>query len=136
MAGEILEADTVEGVRALAAGRGRCLVLAPETLQQIQDAEAAGAFEGGMTGNANGAPFSTEGTAGGTSSSASDAPPSAEPFDLAGAQVISIDGLVERALELRDVIEAFRGGMVGPIILVPTRELKKLLNGGAGADEA
>jgi hypothetical protein len=136
MAGEILEADTIEEARALAAGRGRCLVLAPETLRQIEEAQAAGAFEGGMTGNADGAPFSAEGNSGDTSSSASDPPPSEEPLDLEGAMVISIEGLVERALELRDVIEAFSGAAVGPIILVPTKELKKLAAGGAGTDDA
>ena len=50
--------------------------------------------------------------------------------------VFSLDGLIERVLELRDIVEAFRGDPVGPIILVPTKELKKLLEGEAGTDGA
>ena len=135
MTNEILEADTVEEALALAPGRGRCLCLASETLQQIEEAEAVGAFEGGMTGNAKGAPFSGVGIPGDTANSASDPPPAVEPIDLDGAMVISIEGLVERALEIRDVVEAVRGHWVGPIILVPTKELKKLLHGGGGSDD-
>jgi hypothetical protein len=136
MSFETIEADTVKDARAIAAGRGPCIVLAPETLQQIEDAEAAGAFDGGLTGNADGAPFSSEGQSGESSNSASDSPPSPEPLDLGGAVVFSMDGLIERVLELRDIVEAFRGEPVGPIILVPIKELKKMLEGEAGTDGA
>lgn len=137
------EVDTIEDARTLAVGRGRCLLMAPETMHQIEDAEAAGAFEGGMTGNADGAPYSTDGSSPNPSSSASDPAPTPEPFDLDGALVISIDGaiekaegLVEKIFEAHDVFEAFHRGVVGPIFLVPTRELKKWLDGGAGTDGA
>src|SRR6187455_2785821 len=106
MAFDTMEAATMDDAREMAAGRGRCLVLAPETFAQIEAADAAGAFEGGMTGNAGGAPFSAVGRDGDPSSSASDPP---EPLDLDGAMVISLEGVVEKALELRDVIEAFAG---------------------------
>lgn len=136
MSFDTLEADTIEDARAMAAGRGPCIVMAPETLQQIEEAEAAGGFEGGMTGNAGGAPFSAEGSSGGSSSSASDPPRGLETLDLDGAVVLSIDGLIEKILDLRDIIEAFHGDPLGPVILVPTKELKKLMNGGAGTDDA
>jgi hypothetical protein len=128
-----LEAATFEDARMLAIGQGRCLVLALETLRQIEEAEAAGAFEGGMTGNADGAPFSIEGQSGEPSNAASDPP---EPFDMDGALVISIEGLAEKALDFRDIIEAFKGVPLGPVILVPTKELKKWASGGAGDDGA
>jgi hypothetical protein len=136
MSFDTLKADTIEDTRAIAAGRGRCIVLAPEILRQIEDAEAAGAFDGGLTGNADGAPFSAEGKSGESSSSASDPPPGPESIDLDGAMVLTIDGLVERVLELRDIKEAIRGFPLGPIILVPTEVLKKLLQREASTDGA
>ncbi len=50
-----LSFDTAEAVRDyLAAHPGPNLVLAPETLEQIQRAENAGGFEGGQSGGTDG----------------------------------------------------------------------------------
>jgi len=133
MAFETIQAASAEDAREIAGVRGRCLVMAPETLLQLEAAEARGAFEGGMTGNSDGAPFSIEGHAGEPASSASDPP---EPFDLDGSMIFSIDGLIERALDGRDLLEAIRGNPLGPVILVPMKELKRLATGVPADNEA
>jgi hypothetical protein len=67
--------SNVEEVREFAAARGKFLVLNPDTLQQIEDAEARGGFEGGFTGGADGAPISGVGSRGPDSSQASQPSP-------------------------------------------------------------
>jgi hypothetical protein len=54
----------VEEVRDFVSAGGKFLVLDQDTLQQIEDAEAQGGFEGGFTGDSDGAPFSGVGSGG------------------------------------------------------------------------
>ena len=55
---DTVQFSSVEEARDYASTGGKYLVLDPETLQRIETAESAGGFEGGQTGNADGAPFS------------------------------------------------------------------------------
>ncbi len=126
--------QSAEEAREIAASSGGpVLVLAPETLEQIRAAEEAGGFEGGMSGGTDGG-FSAEGNPGAQSSDSDvivleghDIPPG-----NAGAW---LESGVERALDLKDVIEAIRGVPLGPVLLVPMRELQRLVGQGP-ADEA
>jgi len=129
MAFNTIEAATIEEARAIAAEGGSYLVLDSSILQQIEDAEAAGGFQGGMTGNADGAPFSSEGMSSEPSSSASDSSSSTDLSDLEDIFVISIDSMIETSMDLFDVVETAAGKLTGPMILVPTEELRKWLNG-------
>jgi hypothetical protein len=131
---ETLPVETVEEAKETAANQaGPVLVLAPETLQQIEEAEAAGGFEGGMSG-ADGT--SQEGS-GPDASSATDPPPT-DPVDQGELPDIDIGVLLEEAaekfLELRELRELFKEGWGGPIILVPKKELDRWL--GVGEPDA
>jgi hypothetical protein len=124
-----IEVTTVEEAKQVAAGRtGRFLVLSRETLDQIEAAEAAGGFEGGMSGASGEGGFSAPGSGGPNSSSASDPVPT-ELLDMDGAVRAGafFEGIGEKILEIRDVWEAIRGVPLGPIILVPKRELDRFL---------
>lgn len=127
---EIIEATSIEEARDYASRGGRYLVLDPDTLQQIENAEAAGGFEGGQIGNADGAPYSVVGETGDTFSSQNDSAPS-EDLDLEGAwrlkKAMTIDDAVEHVMDLKDVIETWVGQATGPIILVPKKELNRWL---------
>lgn len=124
--------DTAEEARTFLQTNGSggpVLVLAPDVLQQIQDAEAAGGFEGGMTGKEG---TSVEGDPGPNSSSANEPPPL--DIDLDGA--VTSDGIarfVDGALTVAHTVAeaahwiAERG--ITPILIVPTGELKKLVFG-------
>lgn len=112
---------------------GRFYVMAPETLAQIEAAEAAGGFEGGMSGASGEGGYSAQGVAQ-DSSSAADAPtdaqsawdPAKDYYWKAGALV---EGLIDFGLGIRDFVEAYKTGATGPVILIPTEELDKLLHG-------
>jgi hypothetical protein len=108
---------------------GRFYVMAPETLAQIEAAEAAGGFEGGMSGASGQGGFSAQGVVP-SSSSAADAQsawdPAKEYYWKAGALV---DGVIELGLGIRDFVEFLETGAIGPVILIPTPELDKLLHG-------
>ena len=124
---ETIDCGTVDEARQIAAGRsGRILVLSREVFAQIQAAEDAGGFEGGMSGNAGGAGYSAPG-GGGVDHSDGGVP--GELLDMTGAARVGafLDGVVETALDIRDVWEAFRGHVVGPVILVPKREMDRWL---------
>ncbi|WP_031069906.1 hypothetical protein [Streptomyces sp. NRRL WC-3742] len=108
---------------------GPILVLAPDVLQQIQDAEAAGGFEGGMSGKDG---TSQEGNPGPNTSSANELPPL--DFDISGA--VSSEGILRFAEGVAEVAHtvaeaahwiAERG--ITPILIVPREELKKLVLG-------
>jgi hypothetical protein len=117
---------------------GRFYVMAPETLAQIEAAEAAGGFEGGMSGASGQGGYSAQGVAQ-NSSSAADAPtdaqsawdPAKEYYWKAGALV---DGVIDFGLGIRDFVEFLEQGAIGPVILIPAPELDKLLHG--STDEA
>ncbi|GAA4452052.1 hypothetical protein [Phytohabitans houttuyneae] len=122
-------ASTMEEAREMAAGAaGPALVLAPETLQQIQDAEAAGGFEGGMSGASGDGGFSAPGVAPDSSSASGSAP--GAPAPGGGSLGILVEEAAEKALDLKDIWEAFKGDPLGPVILVPTRELQRWLGTG------
>lgn len=112
---------------------GRFYVMAPETLAQIEAAEAAGGFEGGMSGASGQGGYSAQGVAQ-NSSSAADAPtdaqsawdPAEEYYWKAGALV---DGVIDFGLGIRDFVEFLETGAIGPVILIPAPELDKLLHG-------
>ena len=124
---ETVEFSSVEEARDYASGGGKYLVLDPATLQQIEAAESAGGFEGGQTGNADGAPFSALGDGGESSSSNADPVPA--ELDLEGAWMIkktmTIDNAVEHAMDLKEVIKTWLGEMTGPVILVPEKEMRR-----------
>ena len=75
MAHPTLSAASVEAAQSMVERGKPSLVLAEETLRQIEDAEAQGGFEGGMSGNADGGGFSAPGSSGPSFSSADDLPP-------------------------------------------------------------
>lgn len=119
---------TGEAVRDyLDAHPGPNLVLAPETLGQIQRAEDAGGFEGGQSGGTDGG-ISREGYAGLSQTTLTD-PAAGEVLDLDGAWRAGafFEGATEITLGLRDVIEAIHGKITGPVLLVPARELRRLM---------
>ena len=112
---------------------GRYYVLAPETLAQVEAAEAAGGFEGGMSGASGNGGFSAQGSAGASSSSASETDPGSyldpdEHYWKAGAL---LEGMIETVLSLKDLFEGLKGDPVGPVILVPKGEIDKWLHGSA-----
>jgi hypothetical protein len=124
-----IEVNTVDEAKQVAAGRtGPFLVLSQETLDQIRAAEAAGGFEGGMSGASGEGGFSAPGSGGPDSSSASDPVPT-ELLDMDGAVPVGafFEGAAEKILDIRDVWEAIHGHALGPIILVPKRELDRFL---------
>ena len=110
---------------------GPILVLAPEVLQQIQNAEAAGGFEGGMSGMSGDGSggFSAEGNAGPNASSAADLPPL--DIDLEGAVTsegiaLVVDGVVNLASGVVEAAHWIAERGAGPILIVPEKELKRL----------
>lgn len=120
---ESIEFPTIEEARNYASQGGKYLVLAPEILQQIENAEEAGGFPGGMTGNASGFPYSALGND--ASSGMSDAS-DPEWIDLEGAWVLpTIDDTVETLMSIRDVVTTWMGEITGPILLVPRKELNR-----------
>lgn len=125
-----LDMATVEEAKQFAAqGNGPCLVLSRETLDQIEAAEAAGGFEGGLSGASGEGGFSAPGSGGSNSSSSSDHVP-IELLDMHGAVPVGafFEGLGETILDIKDIWDAFRGELLGPIILVPKHELDQWLN--------
>jgi hypothetical protein len=125
---DTVQFSSVEEARDYASTGGKYLVLDPETLQRIETAESAGGFEGGQTGNADGAPFSAPAEGGDNSSSDVDLTP-AEELDLEGAwklkKTMTIDNAVEHIMGLREVLETWVGDITGPVILVPEKELHR-----------
>lgn len=106
---------------------GPILVLAPDVLEQIQAAEAAGGFEGGMSGEDG---TSREGNPGPSSSEASELPPL--DFDIEGAWtgegiIRFADGLIEVAHTVGEAARWIAERGVTPILIVPREELKKLI---------
>ncbi|NTV09568.1 MAG: hypothetical protein HGA47_02225 [Zoogloea sp.] len=111
---------------------GHFYVLAPETLAQIEAAEAAGGFEGGMSGASGQGGFSAQGDAP-NSSSAADAPTNAQsawdPAEYDRKLAALVDGVIDFGLGIKDFVEALEKGSTGPVILIPMPELDKLLHG-------
>jgi hypothetical protein len=131
-----VQCETIEDAIAFSANNpGRHFVMTVKTLDQIEAAEAAGGFEGGMSGASGEGGFSAEGSSGETTSSADPT----EALDLDGAMIIQNvgaleDGAIDAVLGLRDLVMGILGDAAGPVILVPKRELDKLLNGGSTDD--
>jgi hypothetical protein len=123
-----VEFGSVEEARQYAQENGPALVLSRETLDQIEAAEAAGGFQGGMSGSSGEGGFSAPGSGGVNSSSASDPVP-VELLDMHGSVPVGafFEEATDKILDIKDVWEAFRGHLVGPIILVPKRELDRWL---------
>ena len=133
MSSNTTELGTMEEAQQFAAeGSGPFLVLSPETLDQIKRAEAAGGFEGGMSGASGGGGFSAPGSGGADSSSASDPAP-IEPLDTEGEVLVGawIEEKTEKVLTVHDVLEALEGGFVN-IILVPKNEIDRWLGRNSG----
>lgn len=117
---------TAEEARSVAESTsGPVLVLAQETLEQIRAAEEAGGFEGGMSGGGEGG-SSAPGEAGPNSSSSTDVAPLPDLDGAVGVAAFFENG-AEKALDLKDLLEAIGGTPVGPVILVPISELRRLL---------
>ena len=135
MSTNTFELDTIEEARQFASERsGPFLGLSRETLDQIENAEAAGGFEGGQSGASGAGGFSAPGTGGPDSSSASDPAP-IEPLDMEGEVVVGawIEGVAEKLLTARDVLEAFvHHNPLGPIIVVPKSEIGRWLGRDSG----
>jgi hypothetical protein len=133
---EVVELGSIEEARSYSTEHGgRFYVLAPETLAQIEAAEAAGGYEGGMSGVSGEGGYSTEGSGAQNSSSASDPGPgfdlSPDEYWKAGAL---FEGAIDTLLGLGDLIKAFKGEPIGPVLLVPKVELDKLLHGASDHD--
>lgn len=128
--------ETMAEAQAAAQSQNRpFLVLCRETLDQIEAAEEAGGFEGGMSGASGDGGFSAPGTAPNSSSGTEPVP--VELLDMHGSVPVGafFEELVEKAMDIKDVWEQFRGGAPGPVILVPKRELDRWL-GLAPPDDA
>ncbi|MGW7171074.1 hypothetical protein ACWGH3_38575 [Streptomyces sp. NPDC054884] len=96
-------------------------------LEQIQAAEAAGGFEGGMSGEDG---TSREGNPGTSSSDAGDLPPL--DFDIEGAWTGEgitrfVEGVIEVAHTVGEAAHWIAERGVTPILIVPREELKKLI---------
>lgn len=133
---DTINLGSVEEARDFAQSQGKpFLVLSRETLDKIEAAEAAGGFEGGMSGASGDAGFSAPGTAP-NSSSATDPVP-IELLDMNGSVPVGtfFEDLAEKVMDIKDVWEQFRGGAPGPVILVPKRELDRWL-GTSSPDDA
>lgn len=113
-----LSFDTAEEAKQYATENGGTyLVLAPEVLAQIRAAEEAGGFEGGMSGAAGEGGFSTAGKA----------PDTDTAGNVLDGFVLDVSGeeVIERGLDLKDLWEAFTGEPLGPVLLVPVKELRR-----------
>ena len=134
---QVVEVSTVEEAREVAAQNGGTwYVVDADTLRQIEESEAAGGYQGGQSGSSDGAPYSLDGE-GALDSSDGSAP--VEPLDLEGAwstsQIVQIGSdLLENIMDLADVIDAAAGEALGPVLVVPTRELQRLLGTGPADD--
>ena len=111
------------------AGGGPILVLAPEVLEEIQAAEAQGGFEGGMSGASGEGGFSAEGNTGPDASSATESPP--VDIDLDGAVTSDeiarvVEGVVHLASSAAEAAHWIAERGLGPIVIVPLEQLKKL----------
>jgi hypothetical protein len=114
---------------------GPILVLAPDVLEQIQAAEAAGGYEGGMSG-ANGAGgYSTVGHPGPNLSDGND-----QQLDIdiawtnegiAEGIMRFTEGVLEVAHTVGEVAHWIIERGITPILVVPREELKKLVPDGA-----
>ncbi|MGY1584033.1 hypothetical protein [Streptomyces sp. MN13] len=103
-------------------------------LEQIQAAEAAGGYEGGMSGADGEGGYSGEGNPGPTSSAGSELPPL--DFDIEGAWTGEgimrfVEGVLEVAHTVGEVAHWIAERGVTPILVVPRKELKKLVPDGA-----
>lgn len=112
---------------------GPVLVLAPEVLEQIQAAEAAGGYEGGMSGADGQGGYSAEGNAGPNASDGSELPPL--DIDLEGAWTSGgilhfIEGVGHVAASAGEAAHWIAERGLGPIVIVPLEELKKLVGTG------
>ena len=89
--------------------------------------EDAGGFEGGQSSGVSGG-VSQEGDPGPDESSGNERAP-VEVLDMEGAVRVGVffEGVTETVMSLRDVVEAIKGAAVGPVLLVPTKELKRLI---------
>ena len=117
--------EALDFIRDNASG-GPILVLAPEVLQQIQAAEAQGGFESGMSGASGDGGFSAEGDAGPNASSDTD-----PGLDLDGAvtsEAIAhvVEGIVHMASSAAEAAHWVAERGLGPVVIVPIEELKKL----------
>jgi hypothetical protein len=96
MANTIAVNSVDEAKQVASQGTGPFLVLSQETLDQIEAAEAAGGFEGGMSGASGQGGFSAPGSGDPNSSSSSDPVPT-ELLDLDGAVPVGafFEGVVQ-----------------------------------------
>ncbi|GAA3112942.1 hypothetical protein GCM10010449_39000 [Streptomyces rectiviolaceus] len=113
---------------------GPILILAPDVLEQIQAAEAAGGHEGGMSGAAGEGGFSAAGNAGPNSSDGSELP--LLDFDMEGAVTGEgiarfFEGVLEVGHFVGEVAHWIAERGVTPILIIPREELKKLVPDGA-----
>jgi hypothetical protein len=114
--------EALDFIRDNASG-GPILVLAPDVLEQIQAAEAQGGFEGGMSGDSG---VSAEGDAGPNASFDTD-----PGLDLEGAvtsEAIAhvVEGIFHMASSVAEAAHWVAERGVGPVVIVPIEELKKL----------
>jgi hypothetical protein len=106
---------------------GRYYLVSSESLEHIRAAEEAGGFEGGMSGDAGGAGYSAEGSY--PSSSLPELP--MIPFEY-WETVAIIEGAYEKLCDyadLKDLVGALSGETLGPLLVVPKRELERMRTG-------
>ena len=128
--------NSAEEVRDFASAGGKFLVLDRDTLQQIEDAEAQGGFEGGFTGDSGGAPFTGVGGGGpDTSEGSESSPDDGLGFDVAW-RAIGIEDAVEFVLDAKDIVETWLGELTGPVLLVPREERQRWLGLQGSSDGA
>jgi hypothetical protein len=133
--GQFSTAEEVREFLSANAFDDEILVLSPEVLAQIQAAEEAGGFEGGMSG------------ADGTSQPGSSGPSSSDgseetllDFDIEGAWTSEgilhfVEGVGHLASGVAEAAHWIAERGITPIVIVPLEELKRLVGTGT-PDEA
>ncbi|MER6956377.1 hypothetical protein [Streptomyces sp. NPDC000618] len=105
-------------------------MLAPDVLEQIQAAEAAGGHEGGMSGADGEGGFSGEGNPGPNSSDGSELPPldiDIESLQAGEGIVRFAEGVLEVTHFVGEIAHWIAERGVTPILVIPREELKKLV---------
>lgn len=133
--GQFNTAEEVRGFLSANALDGEVLVLSPEVFAQIQAAEEAGGFEGGMSGPDG---TSQPGSSGPNSSDGSEGAPL--DFDIEGAWTSEgilhfVEGVGHLASSVAEAAHWIAERGITPIVIVPLEQLKRLLGTGT-PDEA
>lgn len=119
-----LQCTSIDEARAYAEASGFTLVVSEELLSQAHQR-----LGGGMTGSADGAPYSAVGSGTLSQTTANDRIPieylDSDGWGEGAFLGINIEDAIEKILDISDVADALSGKPLGPVLVIPTEVLKR-----------